>query len=121
MDTLNKKTAYKFVDSYGNVAWNILGYDSEWKQEWVLCCANSPDSAYFDGDADAYDPDANDCDHSSDMCWFYSDPELIENTDCVVCVMVGDDRKYVFHIDYLTPIDTNSFCPDCGATDCGWR
>jgi len=41
----------------------------------TLVCANSPDSAYFfkinytPGDEDRYNPELNDCDHASEMCW----------------------------------------------------
>jgi hypothetical protein len=121
MITLDKTKAYK-VTGHGGVAWVVLGHDSEWEEEsWTLCCCESPDSAYFDGDESEYDENNNDCDHNSDMCWVYGESYLVEIPNRVVCVMVGDDRKYVFDMDDLTPIESDDFCPDCGSTDCGWR
>ena len=108
------------VQKYGNVAWQILGYDTEYEEEtWVLSCCNSPDSAYFDGDADAYDPDTNDCDHATEMCWIYGESELVQITDRVQCVMIGDDRKYVFYVDELEPISDDEYCHGCGQIGCG--
>lgn len=43
----------------------------------------------------------------------------IENrTGRLVCVMVGDDRKFTFAPEDLTPLDEDEYCPSCGQTGC---
>jgi hypothetical protein len=37
----------------------------------------------------------------------------------VVCVMVGDDRKFSFEPDELTLLEDDAYCPECGQIGCG--
>jgi len=41
-------------------------------------------------------------------------------TGKLVCVMVGDDRRYTFDPDELTPLslDNGDYCPECGQIGC---
>ena len=41
-----------------------------------------------------------------------------ENRDRVVCVMVGDDRKFTFDVEDLTKLEEDEFCPECGQIGC---
>ena len=40
-------------------------------------------------------------------------------TGNVVAVMVGDDRRFTFEPDDLTPIDREEYCGECGQVGCG--
>lgn len=40
-------------------------------------------------------------------------------TGDVVCVMVGDDHRYVFEESDLTPIKREEYCGVCGQIGCG--
>ena len=44
-----------------------------------------------------------------------------ENYDRVVCVMVGDDRKFTFDVEDMIPIEDNAYCHECGQIGCGWH
>jgi len=86
------------VDEYPGIAWYSTGYALEWtNEEWI-----------YDGEGD---PD----DESS---YLYNEPEEIENRERVVCIMVGDDRKFTFDIDQLTPLEDDEYCPECGQIGC---
>lgn len=41
-----------------------------------------------------------------------------ENPERVVCVMVGDDRKFTFDVEDLTPLEDDEYCPECGQIGC---
>jgi hypothetical protein len=41
-----------------------------------------------------------------------------EDYGLVVCVMVGDDHKFTFDIDDLTPLEREEFCGECGQIGC---
>jgi hypothetical protein len=38
-----------------------------------------------------------------------------------VCIMVGDDRRYIFDEDLLIKIDDEDFCGGCGQLGCGFH
>jgi hypothetical protein len=40
-------------------------------------------------------------------------------TGKVVCVMVGDDRRFTFDPDEITPLARKEFCGSCGQIGCG--
>jgi len=43
----------------------------------------------------------------------------IENrTGRLVCVMVGDDRRFTFDPDEVHPIKAEDYCPECGQIGC---
>jgi len=42
-----------------------------------------------------------------------------ERTGKVVCVMVGDDRRFAFDPDDLTPLADKEYCGSCGQIGCG--
>ena len=39
-------------------------------------------------------------------------------TGQLVCVMVGDDRAFLFDPDELTPLDELAYCGSCGQVGC---
>ena len=46
----------------------------------------------------------------------------IENrTGQIACVMVGDDRKFIFDQDEITPLNEDDYCASCGQIGCGHR
>ena len=42
-----------------------------------------------------------------------------ERTGLVVCVMVGDDRRFTFEPEELTPLRDDDYCGTCGQIGCG--
>ena len=41
-----------------------------------------------------------------------------ERTGLVVCVMVGDDRRFTFEPEELTPLRDDDYCGTCGQIGC---
>lgn len=41
-----------------------------------------------------------------------------ERTGKVVCVMVGDDQRFTFDPDDVTPFDDLAYCASCGQVGC---
>lgn len=41
-----------------------------------------------------------------------------ENTENLVCRMIGDDRLFIFHEDDVHEIAPDSFCRECGQIGC---
>jgi len=41
-----------------------------------------------------------------------------ERTGRVVCVMVGDDRRFTFEPEELTPLRDDDYCGTCGQIGC---
>ena len=41
-----------------------------------------------------------------------------ERTGRVVCVMVGDDRRFTFEPDEVTPLNDEDYCASCGQIGC---
>jgi len=41
-----------------------------------------------------------------------------ERTGRAVCVMVGDDRRFTFEPDDLTPLNGDDYCGSCGQVGC---
>ena len=42
-----------------------------------------------------------------------------ERTGRVIAVMVGDDRRFIFDTDDLTPLADDEYCGSCGQIGCG--
>lgn len=40
-------------------------------------------------------------------------------TGKVVCIMVGDDQRFCFDADELTPLKREAWCGECGQIGCG--
>jgi hypothetical protein len=88
------------VGSLG-VAWQVLGYATEWAQEdYTLVCE---------------DPE---CIHDDPLCWLSDEPEEIEDHSKVRAVMVGDDREEIIDVDDLTVIPDDGYCRTCGQIGC---
>lgn len=43
---------------------------------------------------------------------------IYDDTERVVCHMVGDDKDYTFGVEELTKIDEEDYCPECGQIGC---
>lgn len=92
------------VASMPGIAFWVKGYATERTPEgWVLDCA---------GD------EFHDIDGCTDQCWLYDEPEVAENPDRVIVVMVGDDRGHEVDRSELTPLADDGYCRDCGSTGC---
>jgi hypothetical protein len=96
------------VDGRPGIAWRVLGYVQEMSEpEWELSCCE---------DEEVQDM----CDHSSDMCWIFKQPELIDDFSMVRAVMVGDDEIHEISAFDLVPIEDDEYCHECGQIGCGW-
>ena len=96
-DRLAEADAYR-VAGYGGIAWHVLGPAKEWtEEEWV-----------YSGEGDEDDEGS----------YFYNEPEEIEDSSRVRCVMVGDDRVFVFDVEDVEPIAEEDYCPECGQIGC---
>ena len=83
----------------------------------------------FDGHPIIYDeptweltcelPEDDDHTHDSDRCGYWSfDEDGQEDEDRAVCHMVGDNHKFNFDINRLTPLADEDFCGECGQIGC---
>lgn len=54
---------------------------------------------------------------SGELNWGWDEVEIVSDR-MVECYMVGDDKKFVFDLDELTPISINDFCGSCGQVGC---
>lgn len=52
----------------------------------------------------------------SGVAWFVSLFQDVEGR--IVCVMVGDDRRFDFDPDEVHPLDREAFCGECGQVGC---
>ncbi len=41
-----------------------------------------------------------------------------DRTGQVVCIMIGDDRKFTFDPEDVIPIDREAYCSECGQIGC---
>lgn len=83
------------VDGYAGIAWHAIEHPTTW--------------AYVD----VFYEDEN-----GDEVWF-TDGEEVTDYERVVCIMVGDDRRFEFEISELTAISEDDFCAGCGQIGCG--
>lgn len=93
MSDFDFESAYK-VDGYDGVAWRACRHpETLWIPGWL----ELPDGQLVEDEEDG---------------------EFVENTDLVVCVMIGDNREFEFEIDELTKISDDEFCSSCGQLGC---
>jgi hypothetical protein len=98
---IDKDGIYSHPQFHG-VALYCKGPAKSWTDEsWELVC------------------DEEECDHTSDMCYYYIEPEEFEDEERVVVVMVGDDWKHTVYAEDLTKIDEEDYCHGCGQIGCG--
>ncbi len=101
-DTTNGQAAIDFdahyrVDGYRGIAWSLIGYAHE----------TLPTICYGE------DEDGNEVELED-----WSETERVDDLTKVVAVMVGDDRKFTFDVDEVTPINEDAFCHECGQIGC---
>lgn len=84
----------------------------------------------FQKDDHTFDADAYRVKGYSGIAWYVLGWELVERgnpdwddsyeerTDRVVCVMVGDDRRFVFDQDEIEPLNRDKYCGSCGQIGC---
>ena len=81
------------VSGYRGVAWRVYG----WELQDVL------EEDFYDDETDT----------------LVVGTEFIEErTGKVVCVMVGDDRRFTFEPSELMPLDDDDYCGSCGQIGC---
>src|SRR4051812_18660462 len=82
------------VQGYRGVAWRVYG----WEIEHVI-----PEPWQDEETGEWYD--------------YYDEPEE-RRTGRVVCVMVGDDRRFTFDPEEVTPLGDLDYCASCGQIGC---
>jgi len=81
------------VSGYRGVAWRVYG----WELEEVM------EDDWYDEETDT----------------LIVGTEFVEDrTGKVVCVMVGDDRRFAFDPEDLTPLNDEDYCGSCGQVGC---
>ncbi len=81
------------VDGYRGIAWHVYG----WELEEVM------EEDFYDEETDT----------------LHVGTEFEERrTGKVVCVMVGDDRRFTFEPEDLTPLNEEDYCGSCGQIGC---
>jgi len=89
--------AHYQVKGYRGIAFYVLGWLAENRP--IMCYVN--------------DEEGNKCEVES------GEFELEANTDYVVAVMVGDDRRHTVEVSDLIPLKEDGFCRSCGQVGCG--
>lgn len=85
--------AYRNVKGFGGIAWRVLGWETE-----------PGPSEWRDEETGEWVTD--------------EDPEPVR-TGRVVAVMVGDDSRFTFDEDDLSPLPREDYCGECGQIGCG--
>lgn len=84
---------------------------------------------HYESDDAAFPADAYSVDGYQGVAWrvYGWETEPDEDTEWsgyevrtgrVVAVMVGDDRRFAFEPDDLTPLDREEYCGECGQVGC---
>lgn len=71
---------------------------------WTLACCEDEENQEM-------------CDHSSDMCWIYTEQEPEQDFSIAVVVMVGDNREHTVDAADLIPLNAEQVC-SCGQIGC---
>jgi hypothetical protein len=95
------------VQGYRGVAWRVYG----WELEGVFPEYETECSCFGE------DVHCRFCDGSGKV-WIQEDEPEEVRTGRVICVMVGDDRRFTFDPDELTPLDDLDYCASCGQVGC---
>jgi hypothetical protein len=85
---------------------------------------------HYESDDATFDAEAYQVDGHPGIAWYVLgwETEPDEDTEwsgyevrtgSVVAVMVGDDRRWIFDQDELTPLDRRAYCGVCGQIGCG--
>ena len=99
------------VDGWSGIAWEAIEHpidhaegdeNYQWIEDWGP--RDDPDAWGWMGCERFYGETTCTC-----------DPDLGR----VVCVMVGDDRRFTHDVDDLTPLDDDDYCSGCGQIGCG--
>ena len=104
---LNRGDLFKVSSWMDGIAVRFVRYaaiDLDPMDFWELACCEDEDQQHL-------------CDHVSDMCWIYSEPEPEEDFSVAIVVMVGDDREHKVDVEDLIPIDAEQVC-SCGSIGC---
>ena len=83
----------------------------------------------YERDDDTFPADAYRVDGHSGIAWYVlgweTEPTdetewsgMYDRTGGVVCVMIGDDRHFVFDPEDVKPIDREDYCGECGQMGC---
>lgn len=78
------------------ISWYLLGYSV--KYEPVMCYCEDEDGEEYECESEEF--------------------EEVADTQNVIAVMVGDDRRHRVDVDDLVLIPEDSFCRDCGQIGC---
>lgn len=103
------KARYR-VKGFGGVAFRAVEFPKVWEPYLTLVnCRDSHDECW---------PVLDECPgHECDM----GEGEWVdgwEELGKVVCIMVGDDRRWTFDIDTLEPLKDSEYCHECGQIGC---
>ena len=106
----------RYTLSYSpGVARYLLGWATEMTQEgYTLACAGEEYHHAAQQDPGEIEDQAG----HFDACYLYDEPELVDRTDQVVAVMVGDDRQEVVDVADLVPLARADYCGECGQVGC---
>lgn len=96
MQTVNFNSYYR-VEGYRGIAFYLLGYAKRFIP--IYCYTIDEDGEEIEVESGEFEEE--------------------DDTDNVIAVMVGDDRKHTVSIDDITEIEESEFCHDCGQIGCG--
>lgn len=110
-ETTFSARAYK-VKGHGGVAWRVRGWEvenvyEEYEDECVFCIGSGERKGEI-------------CEHCNGdgKMWMQDEESTARRTGKVVCVMVGDDHKWTFEPEDITPLEREEYCGECGQIGC---
>lgn len=113
-DATFSANAYR-VKGYRGVAWYVLGWKTQAVSPWFClncsCCGFERDG----GGGVTLEQGDKTCDHDNIT---YSDEPEYERTGEIVAVMVGDDRRFTFDLNEISPLEREEYCGECGQIGC---
>lgn len=106
--------AFKTRD-YDGVAWRVIGWELEPLSTWQCCDCGACGYERDGGGGKTIDDGDPDCNHE-DIDW-NAEPEY-ERTGALICIMIGDDRPFIYDPSDLTRIAETDYCCSCGQIGC---
>ena len=86
---------------------------------------------HYESDDQAFPAEAYTVDRYSGIAWHVMGWEVKPDEDTewsgcevrtgnIVCIMVGDDRRFSFDPAEVHPLPDDEYCSECGQIGCGW-
>jgi hypothetical protein len=103
------------VEGYPGIAWIAVEYaDTEMVIDQYDWCPGHPAE-----DCGKLHAAIGELVYCEPGCQYEIETDIVPDYDTIICVMVGDNRRFTFDKSDLTEIQEDDFCRGCGQIGCG--